>query len=379
MSFDGLDYPVEFGAGLRGDEAGRDGVAALAAARRTRGGRALLEADGQAAIHEPRAPGRDGPAGCDLYADFRRFPHPGSTCACSPARRARFAACWRPGSISCVRVSWTATFALPSRSVRGVARRAGALADRAPAEGGATDRGARRIRRGLRPAGPPGSGWRRARDAPPSRPSALGVSSRRLRILFLLPFTPRPEGRHGGATVTGQLIAELAPRHDVRRCSTRERDEPPGDPELVDACDRSTPSRARTTRNGSGAAGAPAVAAAGRADLGGEVFEPAFASRAVAHAAEWRPDVIQVEYPVMGGYLPALPRDARAARSGRSRCAGAASAWRGAWAGSPARSIGARGDVQAPNPDVQVDAVVVFTERDRAALAELRATAHRSR
>lgn len=193
---------------------------------------------------------------------------------------------------------------------------------------------------------------------------------RRLRLLFLLPFAPRLGGRHGGARVTGQLIAGLALRHEVAVLYLEDTGEPPPEQQLLSRCALVEP----VAR----AAGPPTLLTRARVKLGlvrglptwaSELASPRLARRAAELAAEWRPDVVQLEFPVMGQYLPALDgcraprvlvdhdaslRDLRAWRGPLRRLVGALD--ERAWRKFERRGI------------EQVQAVVVFTERDRRTL-----------
>jgi glycosyltransferase involved in cell wall biosynthesis len=101
----------------------------------------------------------------------------------------------------------------------------------------------------------------------------------------------------------------------------------------------------------------------------------AYRARVASLAREWRPDVIQIEFHVMAAYIPALAgcaaprvliehepgfvaaREHARSRRGLARCV--AELERGAWTRFERKAIGS------------VDAVVVFTERDRAELSSL--------
>jgi polysaccharide biosynthesis protein PslH len=128
----------------------------------------------------------------------------------------------------------------------------------------------------------------------------------RRRLLFVLPFPPRPDGRHGGARVTGQLIEALATRHDVAVLHLME----PGDPGA--SALEAAGARVVGVPQAPAARTLPARLVPRLALLRGipiwasEVSEPRFAARLEELAAEWRPEIIQIEYPVMGQYLPAL-------------------------------------------------------------------------
>jgi len=187
------------------------------------------------------------------------------------------------------------------------------------------------------------------------------------------PFAPRARGRHGGARVTGQLIGRLAERHDVGVLHLADGGEPPPEPELRERC-----SHFEGVPRADGPSTIPARARSKLALLRGtptwasELATPAFASRLGELARDWRPDIVQLEFAVMGQYLDALDgcgatrvlvdhdaslRDLRV----RSGALGRAfdrldeRAWRRF------------------ERDVidGVDAVVAFTSRDRAALERL--------
>lgn len=193
-----------------------------------------------------------------------------------------------------------------------------------------------------------------------------------MRLLFILPFAPRLRGRHGGARVTGQLLEALAARHDVAVLHLIEAGDAPLEDELRARCDLVE----AVERPGESA-----VSTRARVKLGllrgvptwaSEVATPGFAERVAGLAASWRPDIVQVEYPVMGRYLPALGscpaprvlvehdaslRDLRDFGGPLGGLVGALDAR--AWRRFERRVM--RG----------VSAVVVFTERDRRALEAL--------
>jgi glycosyltransferase involved in cell wall biosynthesis len=195
----------------------------------------------------------------------------------------------------------------------------------------------------------------------------------RRRLLFLLPFPPRHDAIHGGARVMAHLIQALATRHDVAAIYLRERAESPMDDDLRASlarveevsCPRTLSFATRLARRTAVLRGVPAWASF--------VDVPGFTDRVreVTHA--WRPDIVHFEYHVMGQYARALP-DRQAARIlseyeagvlaarehlARGRDGGAlqASLERRAWQRFERRIMGT------------MDAVVVFSERDREALA----------
>lgn len=195
------------------------------------------------------------------------------------------------------------------------------------------------------------------------------MTRRALRILFLLPFAPRLEGRHGGARATGQLIAGLAQRHEVAAVYLADPAEPPLEEELRDLCAVVEPvaprERHRRLR--------PKLALLrGIPTWASEVAEPAFEKRVRELSGEWAPDVVQVEYPVMGQYLTAL----KGSSAPRVLVDHEASlrdlrTWHG-----PLAPLTRALDTRAwrrfeRRVAAHVQAVVVFTERDRRALESL--------
>jgi glycosyltransferase involved in cell wall biosynthesis len=195
----------------------------------------------------------------------------------------------------------------------------------------------------------------------------------RLRLLFLLPFPPRLGGTHGGARVTGQLIGGLAARHDVAALFHAEHGESAIEPELAAACDTFESVERRGPPSGLWERILPRLSLLRGVPIwASEIAEPRFATRTAELAAEWRPDVVQLEYPVIGQYLPALagcaaPRvlvDHDAGARGIRRWPGLLGGLTGAldaraWGTFERRVL------------TQVDAGVVFTERDRQAVERL--------
>ena len=194
------------------------------------------------------------------------------------------------------------------------------------------------------------------------------------RLLFLLPFAPRFDATHGGGRVTAQLLAQLAIRHSVALLYLRAATEPPLDDglrqrcELVEEIVRSDEgfSLARwSSRIFSLLRGRPLWAAV--------TAVASFDARVRAIAQAWRPDIVQLEFHVMGQYISALagcpaPRVLTEHEPG-------AKAARDLW-GSSEGFAKARYRIAAlawerfeRSVIRQVQAVVVFTERDRRAIA----------
>ncbi len=131
------------------------------------------------------------------------------------------------------------------------------------------------------------------------------------RLLFLLPFAPRLDARHGGGRAIAQLLAGLAPRHHLALLYLRAPDEPPIDDILRRRCDLVE----EITRPSHG----HSLAQRGLRNLrliisllcGNPTWATNWAvagyeSRARSLARSWQPDIVQLEYHVMGQYLSAL-------------------------------------------------------------------------
>jgi glycosyltransferase involved in cell wall biosynthesis len=197
--------------------------------------------------------------------------------------------------------------------------------------------------------------------------------SRPRRLLLLVPFVPRTDGHHGGSRATAQQIAALAARYRTAVLYLRNPQDRPMEDELRNRCDlvrevAHVPPQGirRIARQGQVAwsllQGTPVWVA---------WWAVAEYARCVREtAAEWKPDVIQLEFDIMGQYLSALgacpaPRVLvhHDPGSGSGPAPGArrllAVLEQRAWKRYQ-RSIMR-----------QVDRVVVFTERDRAAVSPL--------
>src|ERR671931_67065 len=98
------------------------------------------------------------------------------------------------------------------------------------------------------------------------QPLPQHTGMRRLRLLVATPFPPSLDGAHGGSRVISQFLTRMAERHDIALVCLRHRRDPEVDPLL----------RSRLARVE-------------------EVERP-----------DWRPDIVQLEYSVMGTYLREL-------------------------------------------------------------------------
>lgn len=136
-------------------------------------------------------------------------------------------------------------------------------------------------------------------------------SEQRLRILILAPFAPQLQASHGGGRATGQLIAHLSKRHSVALCYLRAMGEPAVDEVLRECCDiveaveipkhkHSGIDRwlRRLQVYGELARGKPLWAI--------DRHAPEFEARVRNILESWHPDIVQMEFHVMGQYLSAL-------------------------------------------------------------------------
>jgi len=200
-------------------------------------------------------------------------------------------------------------------------------------------------------------------------------SGERRRLLVTAPFPPRLDAAVGGSRVIAEMVAALSARHDVALLYLRAPDEPPIDEVLAGRCalveevarNRAAPLFKRLRRRLGPLFGVPTWAAYLAVDD--------FADRVGRVLSEWKPDVVQFEFHVMGQYASSL-RGRRVARvltehepgvlAAREHMAvrrGLLGAWdwleRRAWARYERCVLST------------VDAVVVFTERDRRELAPM--------
>jgi polysaccharide biosynthesis protein PslH len=152
----------------------------------------------------------------------------------------------------------------------------------------------------------------RAGDAAGSNEDARTVTGpRHLRLLVATPFPPNLDGAHGGSRVISQLLARMADRYDVALVCLRHAREAGVDPTLrsrlalVEEVERPDWSSTQIRRVAGGLrtrlrlfVGTPLWAC--------EIDVPAYRERLRRVLTEWRPDIIQIEYTVMGMYLPQL-------------------------------------------------------------------------
>ena len=199
----------------------------------------------------------------------------------------------------------------------------------------------------------------------------------RHRLLLLAPFPPRLDAHHGGSRAIAQLIAALAERQRLAVLYLRGPDDAAIDEVLRSRCELVEEVRHAHPR------GLRRRVRQARVVL--ELLRgtpmwvtwwavPEFGVRARDLAAEWRPDVVQLEFHLMAQYLPALAASP-AARVLVEHDPGIRSALPFQGMADPRRLLAPlerrawrryeAGVMQ------RVDAVVAFTERDRRVLTAL--------
>jgi glycosyltransferase involved in cell wall biosynthesis len=198
------------------------------------------------------------------------------------------------------------------------------------------------------------------------------------RLLILTPFPPSLDGAHGGSRVISQFLVRMAERHDVGLLCLRHPRDPEVDPLLrsrlafVAEVGRPDWSTTATLRRLAGGLRTRLRLFAGTPLWACEVDVPAYRERLRRVLAEWRPDIVQIEYSVMGTYLREVeaagvpvvlvePDPASHAALDLQRV-------------SRRNRLLRRLDVLAwkqfePNVLHRVDAAVVYTERDRRLLS----------
>ena len=198
------------------------------------------------------------------------------------------------------------------------------------------------------------------------------------RVLALTPYPPRTDGRHGGSRAMAASLLALAGAHELGLLHLRRPGEPEADPALTgraaltvavphpDRADGGTALlRARAAELAGALAGTPAWVR--------WTASPALAAETRALTAAFRPEVVQFEQHVMAQFAAFLPvrgparvlvvhePGAAAAHEQRLAATGARAALRSldarAWARWERRALAG------------MDAVVAFTEADRATLA----------
>ena len=202
------------------------------------------------------------------------------------------------------------------------------------------------------------------------------MTQRSLKILSVLPFSPRLDATHGGGKATAKLLLALGERHRLALVHRRGPDEPPADPALVARCElvEEVPTTPRDPRRLRRRARTLIGLAQGRPLWALETRGAALAPAVASFAARWQPDVVQIDYAVLIDSVwrlaPSLPVVLVEHEPGTAR------------AESELRSGGGSGLRARQRADLfawrrfdrrtyrRASAVVVFTERDRETVAE---------
>jgi glycosyltransferase involved in cell wall biosynthesis len=131
-----------------------------------------------------------------------------------------------------------------------------------------------------------------------------------LRLLFLAPLPPRRDGTHGGSRAAAELLVRLAERHRAAVLYLRGPRDGAADPALLERCEVVREVVRHPPASGLSRLGRRFRIAAERArGTPGAVagaMSSEFASAVGELAASWQPDIVQLEYHLMGAYLPLL-------------------------------------------------------------------------
>jgi glycosyltransferase involved in cell wall biosynthesis len=204
-----------------------------------------------------------------------------------------------------------------------------------------------------------------------------------IRVLVVAPFPPRPDAPDGGIKSVAYFVAELARRHDVGLVALRAEHEPPVPESLRSACEFVE----EFERDGRGPSRGARFGSRTRLSVGAIRGDPIWVTMLASAAcrrgvrklvADWSPDIVQVEFHVMGQYALGLGdarpvvvltehepgRYAGVPRVGEFGSSGVVrSLDRSAWTRYEQRLL------------ATVDATVTFTDEDRATLHGLVADA----
>jgi polysaccharide biosynthesis protein PslH len=136
-------------------------------------------------------------------------------------------------------------------------------------------------------------------------------STQPFRILFLVPFAPHLQANHGGSRVIAQLIAHLAQRHSIGLCYLRAAGEAGVDGVLRERCDvveevLIPEFRGSRIKRWFGRLRGWKELVSGKPLWAIDRFSPNYEERVRRLLKTWRPDLVQIEFHVMGQYLSAL-------------------------------------------------------------------------
>ena len=139
----------------------------------------------------------------------------------------------------------------------------------------------------------------------------MSSPSSRKRLLFLLPFAPRLDATHGGGRVLAQFVTLLSARHSVALLCLRAPDEPSVDQSLRAQCEIVE----EIVRPSNGLLLPQRCLCSMRTLTSLLMGRPRWATfwavseytaRLRSLVRLWKPDIVQIEYHVMGQYLSAL-------------------------------------------------------------------------
>jgi polysaccharide biosynthesis protein PslH len=215
------------------------------------------------------------------------------------------------------------------------------------------------------------------------QPCPASTENDPLRLLVLAPFPPRLDAAHGGGRMVAQLLSQLAGRHQVGLLYLRAARELPLDPVLQAHCAWAEEVDRLETAVHPGSL--PCLLRLKLQTLAGLLGStptwvrdwavPAFSTRLSHIVHEWQPHIVQVEFHILGQYLHALAgwpapvvlnqHEPGAAAAIERRRKASAMGLLFPYLESRAWQRFERTLVR------QVQAVVVFTERDRQALLRL--------
>jgi glycosyltransferase involved in cell wall biosynthesis len=205
----------------------------------------------------------------------------------------------------------------------------------------------------------------------------MNDSKSRRRLLFLLPYPPRLDSTHGGGRVSAQLLAGLVRQHRIGLLFFRGSGEPPVDEILRDACEFVQ----EVKRPWSGQSTRQRLIRSGRLITHLFSLRPmwvtdwkskSFAQQVRSIVQAWQPNLVQIEYHIMGQYLSALDACAAPRVLGEFEAGGSSAPYLKRihpYLNSPIQFLD-RLAWRRFEPAIvrKVQTVVVFTERDKQAL-----------
>jgi len=199
------------------------------------------------------------------------------------------------------------------------------------------------------------------------------------KLLFLLPFAPHPDATHGGSKVLAQLLSMLAAHHRLALIYFRGAGENAIDEGLRRRCDLVE----EVERPWTGASSAHrwirrarllVALVRGRPMWVSDWTSHAYAARIRSLIRQWQPDIIHIQYHIMGQYLAELThsRVPRVLTEHEPAARAAPYLWSSSRVTELINNCDRRAWRQFERSILhQVDAVIVFTDADRAAVQVL--------